>query len=224
MRYLFSPVILLISLVIQAQSYQFELSAVAGPGFARVWGKPAKKELKEQEVIPSFHAGIGLQFNAPKIFSLRTGIFVERKGFVLPLEGIDKEGNPATYKYQSKYNYITVPLLLRFSVGKRVQFFAQAGGFVSALFRIQVQLKDLGLNQINPGGYRYVDAGFSCGLGLKGYITPRLSLSLEAINNTGFLSLIRNTESKDQQFKNNATHFLVSIAYSFIPWKEKKKQ
>ena len=89
-------IILAATFIIQslhAQSYQFELSAVAGPGFARIWGMPAKNELKEQKNLVSFYTGIGLQFNAPNFFTICTGVFVERKGFVLPLKGIDKNGN-----------------------------------------------------------------------------------------------------------------------------------
>lgn len=221
-RYTLFLIFLLSALSCYTQQYQFELSATAGPGFACIWGAPAKNEFKEQQLIPSFHAGIGLQFNARKIFSLRTGVFVERKGFTLPISSFDKDGNTVIYKYQSKYNYVTIPLLLRFSIGKRIQFFAQAGGFVSALFRSHIQLKELGLNQINPSGYRYVDAGFSGGLGLKGYITPRLSLSFEVINNTGFMPIIKNTQNKEQHLKNNSTNFLFSIGYAFIEWKPKK--
>lgn len=204
-----------------AQRYQFELAAEAGPGFSYVYGKGAK-QMEKQNPLLGFSAGIGLRFNTPKVAGIYTGIYIERKGFEWPIPSMNSEGKPITYSYKAMYHYVTIPVMLNATVGKKVQFFVNAGGYVSALFRIHLQQKELNINNVNPGGYQYVDAGFCGGIGLRVPVLKRLIFSLEARNTTGFRKIVKNTESKDA-IHNTATSFILGIAYSFKPWKKEGK-
>ncbi len=206
---------------VKAQRCQFELAAEAGPGFSFIYG-PGAKKVQKQGPLLGYQAGIGLRFNTPKVVGIYTGIYVTRKGFDWPIESTSEKGEPVTNHYKSIYNYVTVPVLLNATVGKKVQFFVNAGGYVSGLFRIQLVQKEMGVNYINPGGYQYVDAGFCGGLGLRVPVLKHLIFSLEARNSTGFLKIVKNTEGKDAIY-NTSTVFMFGIAYSFRPWKVKEK-
>jgi len=74
------------------------------------------------------------------------------------------------------------------------------------------------VDNVNPGGYQYVDAGVCAGLGLK-VPYKRWQFSFEARNSTGFLKVVKNTEQKDAVFNTN-TSLLVGAAYSFKQWKK----
>jgi hypothetical protein len=204
-----------------AQRYAFELAVEGGPGFANIYG-PAAKQIKNQQSLLAYQAGIGLRFNTPKVVGIYTGIYVTRKGFDWPLKTTSRRDEEVTYHYKLMYNYVTVPVMVNITVGKKVQFFINAGGYVSGLFKIHLQQKELGLNYVNPGGYQYVDAGFCGGLGLRVPVLKRLIISLEACNSTGFLTVTKKP-LKDEAFYNTSTCVMVGLAYSFKPWKEKKK-
>jgi hypothetical protein len=216
MRNIFYVILLcLLANDVLSQSYKFELAAEAGPGFGYVWGK-GSNSIKNQKPILSYIVGIGLRFNAPKFFGLHTGVYVERKGFVVPIAFTNKDKNDVIYKYQSQYNYVTIPILCNLSFGKKIKGYLNLGGYVGALFRSHIFLKELDISHVNPGGYQYVDAGIASGLGLKLPI-KRWLIGLEARNNTGFIKVVKNTDPKDA-IKNTNTLFLVSVAYSFKPW------
>ncbi|MDZ4845739.1 MAG: outer membrane beta-barrel protein [Chitinophagales bacterium] len=175
--------------------------------------------MERQLSLPSFQTGIAMRFNTPKIVGFSTGIYVERKGFRIPVEMPVSDAQTLTYYYCTHYNYVTIPLMLNATVGHKAQFFVQAGGFVSVLFRIHVFCEELDFDGTNPGGYQYVDAGFAGGVGLKVPVKERLILSLEARNTTGFRQIIKNTESKDA-INNTNTTFLIGIGYAFRQWKK----
>jgi hypothetical protein len=207
----------LLCVLVYAQRYKFELAAEAAPSFGLVYGSGAKQITRQLPVV-GFETGIGLRANMPKVAGLYTGVYIERKGFVWAMNATNAEGKPTTYKYHCEYHYVKVPLMLNATVGKKVQFFLNAGGYVAALFRIHVYLKELNIDNVNPGGYQYVDAGICGGLGLKvpykGWV-----FSFEARNSTGFLKVIKNTETKDAVF-NTSTSALIGVAYSFKQWKK----
>lgn len=211
---------LLFTTCMYGQTYPFEVAAEGGPAFSYVWGK-GSRQIKNQKPMVGFQTGLAFRYHSPKVLGIKTGIYVERKGFVLPLETLNGEGKDVTYRYQSQYHYITVPLLLSATVGRRVQFFVNAGGYVSGMFRIHVFLKELKIDNVNPGGYQYVDAGFAGGMGLRvPLLQQRLVLALEARNQTGFLKVVKNTEAKDA-LHNTSTSFIFSVAYAFNSKKKK---
>lgn len=200
-----------------AQRYKFELAAEGGPLFGLIYG-PGAKQITRQLPMVGFETGLGLRANLPKVAGIYTGVYVERKGFVWAMNATDAEGKPATYKYQCEYHYVKIPLMINATVGKKVQFFVNAGGYVAALFRIHIHLKELRIDHVNPGGYQYVDAGICGGVGLK-VPYKRWVFSLEARNSTGFLQVIKNTEAKDA-FYNTSNSALVGVTYSFNRWQK----
>lgn len=202
-----------------SQHYKFELAAEGGPGFSRVWGE-GSKQIENQVALPSFQTGIGMRFATPKVIGFTTGVYVERKGFRIPIEVPVSDAESVTYQYNTHYNYATIPLMLGATMGNKVQFFVQAGGFVSALFRIHIFCEELDFDGINPSGYQYVDAGFSGGMGIKVPVKERLIFSVEARNTTGFRQIIKNTESADV-IKNTNTTFLFGVGYAFRKWESK---
>lgn len=199
------------------QRYKLELSAEGGPSFGLVYGAGAK-QLEKQLPMIGFETGIGVRVHMPKVIGIYTGLFTERKGFVLGLNVVDAVGNAVTYKYNCEYHYVKIPLMINATLGKKVLFFVNAGGYVSALFRIHIYLKELGVDNVNPGGYQYVDAGICTGAGIK-VPYKRWMFGLEGRNSTGFLKIIKNTEPRDAIFNTN-TSVLLSVAYSFAQWKK----
>lgn len=164
-----------------------------------------------------FETGIGLRFNTLKVAGIYTGVYVERKGFVWSMNTTDySTGKQVNYRYRSEYHYVKIPVMLNLQAGKKVQFFVNVGGYVAALFRIHLHLKEMKIDHVNPGGYQYVDAVW---FGLL--VALLMVFSFEARNSTGFMKVVKNTETKDAIF-NTSSSVLVGIAYSFRPWKQKR--
>jgi hypothetical protein len=223
MKYLhaFITFIFVIAMLVEAKSQtnKYEVGAYGGAGFSYIYGKGAK-QLKKQNPLLGYSAGVGITFNMPKVAGIHIGVITEQKGFEWPIETMNGDGKPITYSYKARYHYVSFPVNLRLSAGKKVQFFASMGGYVSVLFRIRLLQKELMIDHVNPSGYQYADAGFCGGVGLRFNFIKHFSISIEARNSTGFMKVIKNTEPKDAIF-NTSTSFIAGIAYCFKPWKQK---
>lgn len=219
----FFTFIFAIAMLVEAKSQtnKYEVGAYGGAGFSYIYGKGAK-QLKKQNPLLGYSAGVGITFNMPKIVGIHIGVVTEQKGFEWPIETVNGDGKPIEYNYKARYHYVSFPVMLRLAVGRNVQFFASVGGYVSVLFRIRLLQKELMVDHVNPSGYQYADAGFCGGLGLRFNFIKQLSFSLEVRNSTGFMKVIKNTEPKDAIF-NISTAFIVGVAYGFGSRNAKKK-
>jgi len=116
-----------------------------------------------------FSAGLFFQYNFPKIVSIRTGIAYERKG---------GKGISEYYYYHSQageeikirdnYDYLTFPLLVRATFGKKFQFFVNVGTYFSYLIKCTHVNLLVNVNTIDYTSYhKRFDTGISTGLGFS---------------------------------------------------------
>ncbi|HOY40076.1 MAG TPA: porin family protein, partial [Bacteroidales bacterium] len=86
-----------------------------------------------------FSGGISFQYNFPKIISIRTNVSFERKGAIRRITYTDIMGETISELVEhSNFNYITLPILIKASLGKHVKYFITAGAFGGYLLNAEI--------------------------------------------------------------------------------------
>jgi len=219
LRYISSLVFisLLLSASLFAQQNKFDIGVEGGPGISKFYGSDAS----HLQPIVAGSAGVAFQYNFPKIFSIRTGLDYERKGWEATVTFIDVYGNPvATTLDNFHFDYLTIPVLARATFGKKVRFFVNAGPYFSVLLRTAGILG--GSTGIIPqeivnatSTFKPFDFGISAGAGIEIPIIERFGITVEARNNVGLINVADKPIYNNGNIKSYATVFLVGFEYKF---------
>jgi opacity protein-like surface antigen len=161
--------------------------------------------------------GFTFQYNTKKILSFRTGFSYQRKGYRLnDLLHSDVNGNtPEKARLTSRFDYITLPLLVKASFGKKVQFFVNAGPYVGYLLAKSDKLEteggktEISRNQDIEDFLRW-DFGIAGGLGITVPIKENWLISMEARNYYGLININSSAGSK---IHTNTTDLRIGVAY-----------
>ncbi len=220
----------------QAQEGKIELGIEGGPSLTNLRGPQEKFKYNG---IPLGFGGITFQYHFSKMISLKTGLSYDPKAFTATFE-IDKPFSSINGKhsFSRRLDYLTLPVMIRFQVGKKVRFFVNAGGYLGILlvsstegttiqdneyyshtsfFSYKSLIKDL-------HGTSAFDFGASGGLGIGIPIKNRWTISLEARGNLG-LANIQNNSSELYQNRGTAntysTALLLGVSYWLNPSDER---
>jgi hypothetical protein len=219
MKYL-SVLLLAISLSIYsfAQDNKFEIGMQGGPNISSLRFQNQTFAVKNNSLV-AFSGGLFFQYNLNKTFSLRADPGFERKGYHYnynynyPLPNISNE------KVRESFNYLTIPVLLRASIGNKIRYFINAGPYIG--FLLSEKERDTPPNQAtliynNTNYYTKTDLGITAGIGLAIPIKDKFALSLEIRNNLGLMNINNNTfENGSDNIKTNSTNLLIGFAYKF---------
>lgn len=158
-----------------------------------------------------FSAGIFIQYNAKKIFSLKLAPSFERKGY-WDVEHLN-------------LNYFVVPLLLRGEIGSKIKGFLDVGPYCGYLMEAYLTADYLEDYNYMENLNRF-DAGISAGLGINIPIEQIFSISIELRNNFGLYQIVKKEESEDHgwEWKTYSTNLLLSFSYNFSKRKVIEKE
>lgn len=164
-----------------------------------------------------FSGGLFFQFNFKNIISLRTSIAYERKGSVLTAQTTDINGNSlGEVTTHSNYDYLTLPVLVRATFGKRVLYFVNAGPYFGYLIKqTSVSKGDNVPTTTTDNTFRdkRFDTGISTGLGLSIPIKTKFAVSFEIRNNLGLCNVSSVSVANNGTIKTNSTNFLFGFTY-----------
>ncbi|HNW97606.1 MAG TPA: porin family protein [Bacteroidales bacterium] len=201
----------------------FAQQSKTGIGF---YGGFGLRNLRGNEIIKEkntsafgYCGGFSFQFNISEKYTVCTAIAYERKGAVGKSQQTDTSGNIISeIKTFSNFDYITIPLLFRYNIQKKVNFFFEAGGFAAYLLQQKFVVDDpvLTVNTAdNTDNDKRMDYGFSFGLGLSKPISNRLVLSVELHDNLGIYNVSKVHVYNDGTIKTNNTNILIGLSYNF---------
>lgn len=168
--------------------------------------------------------GLTFQYNFKKLFSLKTGISYQRKGFQIPsIHYIGYGGwKGETERITSYLDYLTVPLQAQITFGKKINFFVGIGPYFGFLLRQRNEVYQSGkydYHTIYNDTQERLDFGFSGGFGLAVPIKKRWLISLEACNYTGFRNIKEDTPPYQYT---NTTDLRLGVAYK-LSFREENK-
>lgn len=187
-------------------------------------GSPTLSFLRGNDIIDnshkstiSFAGGLFFQYNFKKIISLRTNIFFERKGSIFTSQANDINGNPlGEITTNTNFDYLTFPVLVRATFGKKVQYFVNAGPYFGYLIKQTLVSKGANVpttRRDNTSLDKRFDIGISTGLGLSVPIKSKFALSIEVRNNLGLYNVSAVPVVNNGTIKTNSTNFLLGFTY-----------
>ena len=164
-----------------------------------------------------FSSGLFFQYNFKKLVSLRTNIAFERKGSTSTFQVTDMFAKPlGEINIKTIYDYLTLPILIRTTFGKKVQFFVNAGPYFGYLIKGTLVSEGENIlattNDITSSINRF-DTGISTGLGLSIPIKNKFAFSFEIRNNLGLYNVSAVPVVNYGTIKTNSTNFLWGFTY-----------
>jgi len=189
-----------------------------------VEGSPSLIFLRGNDIIDNLHkptigfsGGLFFQYNFKKVVSLRTNIAFERKGSVLSSQTTDINGDPlGEITTNTNFDYLTLPILVRATFGKKVQFFVNAGPYFGYLIKQIFVSKGDNIpttTSDNTSLDKRFDTGISTGLGLSIPIKTKFAFSFEVRNNLGLYNVSAVPVANNGTIKTNSTNFLLGFTY-----------
>lgn len=200
------------------QTNKFEVGLEMGPSLISLRGNDFLD--KNNDISFGFSSGFTFQYNFPKLISIRTNISFERKGLTTQGTATDEYGNQiGEITFHSKFDYLTIPLLVRLTFGKKINFFINAGPYIGYLIQQKNVIEAFGeypkTETDNTDNFKRTDFGITTGLGARFPIKSKLFLSLEIRNNLGLTNISSVPVVNDGTIKTNSTIILIGIEYRF---------
>ena len=172
--------------MVSGQSH-FTISFEGGASYAYVHGNKLNPDYFKP--IPGGFSGLALQYFLLNHLAFKTGLAYERKGMELFINlpnGID---------YTFHFDYITIPILITASIGKKVRFIASAGPYVSYLIKKTYINNDYAATSSEPpvpddATYKKknnLDFGIMESIGIEVRIKNQFSVSLEIRDHYGLV-------------------------------------
>jgi len=189
-----------------------------------VEGSPSLTFLRGNDFIDNNHkptigflGGLFFQYNFKKVVSLRTNIAFERKGSILSSQTTDINGNPlGEITINTNFDYLTFPILVRATFGKKVQYFINVGPYFGYLIKQTFVSKGDNIpttTSDNTSLDKRFDIGISTGLGLSVPIKTKFAFSFEVRNNLGLYNVSAVPVANNGAIKTNSTNFLLGFTY-----------
>lgn len=190
-----------------AQKNRFDVGIEGGPNLSFFIQKGAAYSGNRTPTIFA-STGITFQYNCKQVFSFRTGLSYQQKGYQIPVYGQENA------KSTSRFDYLTLPFLVRATFGKKVHFFLNMGPYIGVLFG---KTDRLIMDDYSPIGnekkdYKPWDFGLAGGLGMAVPIKKHWLISLEARNYFGIVD-IHNYPGVNGYVLTNTTDLNLGVAY-----------
>ncbi|TSJ40105.1 outer membrane beta-barrel protein [Fluviicola chungangensis] len=155
------------------------------------WSNLSKERFKSDYKRKIYGAGgITIQYHFSKFFSLKTAVNYEARGFSLPMTLTYPDHIEYPW-FSTRFDFLTIPLMGRVTIGSKVRFFFNAGGYFGFAMDKSGHLEgdDPGFNKLHLTylkDYKKRDAGLLAGIGISVPLNDVWALSLEARGTIGF--------------------------------------
>ncbi|MFZ4401056.1 MAG: porin family protein [Bacteroidales bacterium] len=230
MKYLLSIYLFfLFTLSLFSQDSKFNIGIEAGPNYTLLKMSTFDFDHDYYHPIIRYSAGLSLNYKLSNLFSVGTGIAFEQKAAITDYYHTDMATAFPPFTYNEwrtidRFNYLTLPVLLKTCFGKKIVFFLNTGCFVSYILNSKSIIESKYFPEVSYDHTNYTerfDYGIITGLGVSIPVKNSFSISFEARNNLGIHDLINDEGwSYDQILKTNSTNFLIGLQYRF---KSRKK-
>lgn len=203
---------------IHAQFNHFETGIEAGPALGTFWSDGS---MSNRKMNINYSSGAFFRFNFIRSIGVQTGIYFERIGTSEDLYFTDMNGDiigRGYLKYET--DYITFPLLAKFTVGKKLKIGFSLGTFFSYLLKARSVVhnnnpaySDIAFDETN--GIRRFNTGLVIGTGLDYCFFEHLNVGIEVRDQLGLYDLSISPSSG--YYRTNSLQILFRVSYQFMP-------
>lgn len=211
--------LLLCSFTSFAQKKTIEVGITGGPTVSSLRGNVV---VNGHDSKIGFSSGVSFHYYLTDKISFLANPSFERKGSKTVMHITDEQGNPlGEVTNRGHVDYITLPLLTRFSFGEKIKFFANAGPYFSYLLKvtsIYPAFNNFPENRVDDTDFfKRFDAGLTFGAGAGLPIHEKIYVTAEVRNNLGLYDISDFTPIDGGTVKNNSINFLLGVSYNI--WK-----
>lgn len=199
-----------------AQVSGFRIGIQAGPNVSMLRGNDLIKRFNSHHF--GYSTGVSLDYYGKRHIGFRTGFYYENKGTTIRGTLTDTAGQAlGSFSSRTTFDYFTMPLLLQFHFGRRIQMFVNGGGYVGYLSRVKQTNNALPTflesNTSITGDFLPFDWGLSMAVGASLRVLNRCSLSLEVRDNLGLRNISRLPVYNNQSIKTNVLNVYLGLQY-----------
>lgn len=206
--------VFILPLFLHAQYYKFEAGYEAGPSLGKFWSNTIKAKHFIMDV--NYSHGVFFKYHVTKNWSFQTGIYQDVIGtheFITLKNDLGEETGRATLRRE--VDYITIPLIARFTFGNRFRTSFMAGTFFSHALQHRL-VTDFGdhqeytnvTNQINR-----FNSGIILGAGVEYSLFKQCNIGIEMRDQLGLANL--DPKNSLSYFRTNSLQFMVKVSYRF---------
>lgn len=205
----------LLATTARAQSHKFEIGIQGSPSLIGLRGNEMVNDATQTGL--GLSAGIAAQYRLTQKLALQTSIGFERKGSFSKGVILDTSGNTiGDVKCLQQFDYLVLPILLRFHFGKQQQFYVNVGPYLGYLLRQNNTVK----SDIFPdycysdmAYFKHLDAGVSAGFGLNVPVNEVLRLSVECRENLGLSNMSLFPVFENGKVQNHSFNLMIGLHY-----------
>ena len=207
------PLFLLTGPALMAQSKGFYLGAEGGAGIAALRGDM----YDQRSPLLGYAGGVFVQYNFERVFSIRTGWSYDLKGTGFETQARADSTRWENVRAKSKFNYLTVPLLLGFRFGEDINYFVNVGPYAGFLLKQTTYVPPVENRPVvitdDTRSFRGAEFGLSVGVGVSYPVMERFVLSAEIRNNLGLTNINDHYISESKSVRTNAVNLMLGVAY-----------
>ncbi len=208
-------ILILLSFVAFSQS-KFQVGAESGVGIGFLYKNSYNIPSAEFSGIVALSNGLNFQYNFNKTFSFKTGFYLDRKGYTYTAYLVQNFGTPYEVRFYRAYNYLSIPLLIKASTGKKTRFFINCGPsfdfitFGKHYGKVLYNKEKTEKKSTDLFGSNKFNIGLITGLGVEIPIKEKFSTSIEIRDNISFKDIWSSSNNKL-----NTVNLLLGFSYKF---------
>lgn len=163
----------------------------------------------------NFLAGVSIEVPMNEKFSFIGNVNYERKTFknkidVGEFEDFDPIVSNYNAKVQSRLEYITIPLNLKFYIDKQKKFYVNGGPFIGFFLNSNLKIDSENINETRNSMFKTLDFGANLGVGTNLEINGKNSLNLEIRHNYGLTNISELEVYNDGTVKTNSFNLIAN--------------
>jgi hypothetical protein len=136
-----------------------------------------------------FLIGASFEYYIKENLSLKTGLNYERKGFTNKSFGFEEfEFSSNKIKVTTNFNYLILPILIKYELGNLKQFFVEGGVFLGYLLNTKTKASGYPTDD-STSLNKKLDVGLSFGIGKKFNLNDESNLNIEIRENLGLINI-----------------------------------
>jgi len=205
----------IITSTLHAQKMTFEF--LGGPNISKMYGNFGYNDVNPKVSLTS---GLGLSYKLKEHLSLAFKGLYERKGcmgkftmFAYQTAAVQSYYYSENYKFRFISNYLTLPITLQYTRGKRIKYTGEAGVYTSILIRETYKAKQISGSSFETTDVtntsKRMDAGLSLGYRTSFPLTNKLYLNVVLFDNLGLINT-----AKNGTIRTNAFNILTGLSFS----------
>ena len=199
-----------------AQTNKLSGGVEGGLGFRSLSGNEIANTKTKADLGYIF--GVSGQYSFSQNYSLKAGLYFQRKGAQANTNNTDSLGNPiGTTAVKINFNYLTLPVLFKSTFGSNVKFFVNAGPYVGFLLSAKDEIPAFENEPANTIDTKditeSIDFGLTGGIGIIIPAGKKIGISLEIRDDLGLVNISKAPVNNDGSLKNNTLNFIAGIVF-----------